>query len=431
MAQARLSRYDQAAMSFEQQELAKKLLRALKETDQLPSSVRWKGPEVKWEAKFGTTDVKHLIVTTQRGGQGKVFLNGTELVKNWSDPQSVSRVLCTAIRERKLDVGTFPTFNIQSIGGPAPVREDQRGIIVKDDHVIVHGIKLPRFPQPGPLTPTKEEVDEMVGVDREMKIIAAALAQSMPILLEGDTGTGKTSILQYLAHICNVNLVKVVGDPEYGPSLWLGHLHAKDGATYWVDGDLPTAMKGAEYDDGIPGRTWLFVDELSRMLPDNASPMMPVLERRGGRLGKLRLADNPDPDGKIVESHEDFRVVMAMNPFDADFAGTHEVDLALLRRASVRLEMNYPSANTQLSILKKKFKDLDQAILTRVTNVAEKLRADRKARRVSFPCSPDVLEAWCTLIPVLGYAEAAQVTMVNKATTEDRPRVRDLVEGKA
>lgn len=376
-----------------------------------------------------------------------VYLDDRKLVEIAKN--SFSRALCEALRIKRLHLdeldgkGSVMPLPSATPRPPSPrqplpgdldtVRERRRPkpppppppppVRIEGDKAIVHGVVLKRAAKPGPLTPTKEEISELRGLDDELKIVALSIQRKIPVLLYGDTGTGKTALIKFLAYLCNANLVRVIGDPEYGPSLWLGHLHSKEGTTRWVDGDLPLAMRGT---DGMI--TWLFVDELSRMLPDNTSPLLPVLERNGGKLGKLRLADNPDPDTKIVTPHEDFWVAMAMNPFDADYVGTHEVDKALSRRAGVQLELGYPNTTDQAQMLQEKHKNyLAGGVILQICKLAELIRQDRRNRRIAFPCSPDELDVLAELIPQLGLKKAAEVAILNKASIDDRPRVQELI----
>ena len=133
------------------------------------------------------------------------------------------------------------------------------------------GILLPRHSAVEAFTPTLVAVDSMV---RNMRSLAIAFASSSPILLEGETGAGKTALVEEFARLVGQShLVKVhLGDQTDGKAL-LGTYVCTDmpGEFRWQPGLLTRAvLEGA----------WVLIEDVDLAPMEMMSVLLPLLESR-------------------------------------------------------------------------------------------------------------------------------------------------------
>ncbi|TPX46650.1 hypothetical protein SeMB42_g02317 [Synchytrium endobioticum] len=174
---------------------------------------------------------------------------------------------------------------------------------------------------------------------RQSKRLAVLLQQCLrhaeAVLLIGETGTGKTTICQYVASLFKKPLVIVNAHQSSEASDFLGSMRpvrvaedtmdvdtnnnsskAQSKRFEWVDGPLTTSIKNGSY---------FLLDELS--LADDS-----VLERLNPLLETSRTITLTEKGGShdIIHAHSDFRFMATMNP-GGDY-GKRELSPALRNR---------------------------------------------------------------------------------------------------
>ena len=174
----------------------------------------------------------------------------------------------------------------------------------------------------------------VVGRRREIELVVAALLADRHVVIEGPPGTGKSTLLRTVAHELGVGFEFVEGNAELTPARLVGHFdparvlaEGYDPDVY-VDGPLATALR-----DG----SLLYVEEINRVPEETLNVLITVMsegELHVPRLGRLAAAPG-------------FRLVAAMNPFDA--IGTARISGAVYDRVC-RLAVDYQTATDERQI---------------------------------------------------------------------------------
>jgi MoxR-like ATPase len=176
--------------------------------------------------------------------------------------------------------------------------------------------------------------------------------------LEGPPGTGKSTLLRSVAHGLGIGFAFVEGNAELTPARLVGHFDParvlSDGYVedIFVDGPLVSALR-----DG----SLLYVEEINRIPEETLNVLITVMsegELTVPRLGRISAADG-------------FRLVAAMNPFDA--VGTARISAAVYDR-TCRLAMDYQGVDDELVIV---LRETGEAHVGFVTSVVELVRLTR------------------------------------------------------
>ena len=174
----------------------------------------------------------------------------------------------------------------------------------------------------------------VVGRRREIELVVAALVADRHVVIEGPPGTGKSTLLRTVAHELGVGFEFVEGNAELTPARLVGHFDPArvmaEGydADVFVDGPLASALR-----DG----SLLYVEEINRVPEETLNVLITVMsegELHVPRLGRIAAAPG-------------FRLVAAMNPFDA--IGTARISGAVYDRVC-RLAVDYQSATDEHQI---------------------------------------------------------------------------------
>jgi MoxR-like ATPase len=185
----------------------------------------------------------------------------------------------------------------------------------------------------------------VVGRKRELELVVAALHGGRHVLLEGPPGTGKSTLLRSVAEAMGVGFAFVEGNAELTPARLVGHFDPArvltDGysADVFVDGPLVSALR-----DG----SLLYVEEINRIPEETLNVLITVMSE--GEITVPRLG--------TVKSAAGFRLVAAMNPFDA--VGTARISSAVYDRVC-RVAMTYQHAEDEIEIVQRELRQRNSA----------------------------------------------------------------------
>lgn len=246
----------------------------------------------------------------------------------------------------------------------------------------------------------------------ELQTLALAVQRNVPCLLIGDTGTGKTSFIRYMAYQTKNGYRRLNLNGGTTADELVGHYVADPQAKgmRWIDGVLVEAMKKGY---------WLLLDELNAALPE-------VLFKIHSLLDDDRFLVLEEHEGEIVRPHENFRIFAGMNT-SLEYAGTKDMNKALISRFPIVIQTHHPEPLKEIAILKFHAPDLkdDDAML--MVRVAEEIRNGKKQSTLGFICSTRDLIHWAKLRSTLPMKESAELAVLNKIDSSlDRKTVDDI-----
>lgn len=227
------------------------------------------------------------------------------------------------------------------------------------------------------MTTTEVKKEKIVYIDKDKReTVEKCIEIDSPVLLIGETGLGKTTIIREIAKTKKKNLVRVSLNGSTSTEEILGKWLAKSGSTFWQDGVLVQAMKNGD---------WIVFDEINAALTE-------VLFILHSLLDDDRSITIVEKDNELLKPHKDFRFFATMNPSE-EYSGTKEMNKALISRFTAVIYISVPSFETEVSILKDE--GCDDTTATMLVKIAEQLRKKKEDEEIYYFCSTrDLLHAF-------------------------------------
>jgi MoxR-like ATPase len=176
---------------------------------------------------------------------------------------------------------------------------------------------------------------KVVGRERELSLVLAAVAAGRDVLLEGPPGTSKSTLLRAITAEWGIPLVFVEGNADLTPAKLVGHhnparvLREDYSPENFVDGPLIEAMRGGGF---------LYIEEFNRAPEDTLNTLLTAMAER--RVAVPRV-------GEVI-ARDTFRVIASMNPYDN--IGTTRLSTSVHDRLC-RLAVDYQDAAAERGIV--------------------------------------------------------------------------------
>jgi len=177
--------------------------------------------------------------------------------------------------------------------------------------------------------------NRVVGRQRELELILAAVSAGRDLVLEGPPGTSKSTLLRAITEEWGIPLVFVEGNADLTPAKLIGHhnparvLREDYSADNFVDGPLLDAMRTGGF---------LYIEEFNRAPEDTLNTLLAAMAEREVSVPRV---------GRVA-ARSTFRVIASMNPFDS--VGTTRISTSVHDRLC-RLAVTYQDEESERGIV--------------------------------------------------------------------------------
>jgi len=273
----------------------------------------------------------------------------------------------------------------------------------KTEPEIVNDKYIHMIPKMFMYFPRKIEIDLT-----DYKAFEEAMKQNKNVLLIGPTGSGKTTMVRFYCFEHKKPYARVSLNGGATVEDLVGHYILKadeyGSKTEWIDGILTQSVRYG----------WtIVIDEI------NAAPSE-VLFVLNSLLDDERILILSSKDGEVVKPHSDFRLIATCNPTEQGYAGTGEINEALLDRFHRTFYIDYDE-NIEKKILKEKGFEIQ--IINDVMEFTAKIRKSCRNGEILTPFSTR---------SVINLAELTKVNqsklIMNRFKRNDRTIISDLLD---
>lgn len=187
----------------------------------------------------------------------------------------------------------------------------------------------------------------------EIDLFNSAAQNSLPVLIKGPTGCGKTRFVEHMAERLNRKIYTIACHDDLTASDLVGrHLIGADG-TFWQDGPLTKAVR----EGGI-----CYLDEVIEARKDTTVVLHPLSDHRR----QLPI----DRTGELLKAHPDFMLVVSYNPgYQSMVKGLKPST----RQRFVALNFDYPTPKSEAAIVIQEA-DVEPEIANQLVSLANDLR---------------------------------------------------------
>ena len=248
--------------------------------------------------------------------------------------------------------------------------------------------------------------------------IARALSFFKQCSLIGPSGTGKTHIVYLVAELAGLPLWEINCGLQTSVFDLFGR-YVGLGKENWIDGLI---VNWCRY-GGI-----LYLDEANMMKQDVATRLNPILDQRGHMV-------LTEKDNELIHRHKHAYLIISMNPFSAEFAGTKPLNAAMRRRMSVWLNFDYMSVGEKIDD-----KEIDmvceRAGISRedsekIIKIGAKLRQEYQQGDLPYGPSVGDLVNWAKIVSDGNSVEESAEETIIALTSDDmevQEEVRNIVK---
>lgn len=171
--------------------------------------------------------------------------------------------------------------------------------------------------------------------NNSIEILNKAYDSDLFVIIIGPKGTGKTSLVKDFSRIKEKKLESINFSLRTRESHLVGTKTLEDGTVSFKEGILIKSMREGSI---------LYLDEINAAEAD-------VLLRLDEALDDRRQIALKESTGEIIKAKENWFVVATINPLS--HSGTKELPPQILSRFPVRISLEYPPEDIELTIVKK------------------------------------------------------------------------------
>jgi len=227
---------------------------------------------------------------------------------------------------------------------------------------------IPSFEQTTPYKKLADAVERvrtemsliLIGQERMLNLMIAALLAEGHILIEGVPGLAKTLAAKLMAYTLDVGFSRIQFTPDLMPSDVLG------------TSVFNTQKATFEFRSGPIFSNMILIDEINRAPAKTQSALFEVMEERQVTI-----------DGETRPMEPPFMVVATQNPIEQE--GTYRLPEAQLDRFLFKIEVDYPELEEEVKILSgyhTRGNANDLSIIKPVLSHAEIIRFQELVRKV-------------------------------------------------
>ncbi|KAJ5805247.1 Midasin [Penicillium riverlandense] len=217
----------------------------------------------------------------------------------------------------------------------------------------------------GPLTP-EEQPHYIITpfIEKNLKnLVRATSTRRFPVLLQGPTSAGKTSMIEYLAKVSGNKFVRINNHEHTDLQEYLGsYISSDDGSLRYQEGVLVEALRNGY---------WIVLDELNLAPSD-------VLEALNRLLDDNRELFIPETQ-EVVHPHPNFMLFATQNP--AGLYGGRKVLSRAFRNRFLELHFD-DIPESELEFILKERSQIAPSFCTRIVSVYRKLSLLRQSNRL-------------------------------------------------
>ncbi|KAJ5215627.1 uncharacterized protein N7498_002034 [Penicillium cinerascens] len=217
----------------------------------------------------------------------------------------------------------------------------------------------------GPLEP-EEQPHYIITpfIEKNLKnLVRASSTRRFPVLLQGPTSAGKTSMIEYLAKVSGNKFVRINNHEHTDLQEYLGsYISSDDGSLRYQEGVLVEALRNGY---------WIVLDELNLAPSD-------VLEAMNRLLDDNRELFIPETQ-EVVHPHPNFMLFATQNP--AGLYGGRKVLSRAFRNRFLELHFD-DIPESELEYILKERSQIAPSFCTRIVSVYRKLSLLRQSNRL-------------------------------------------------